>query len=39
MYMCILYTNMYIYVYINRGKIQINEFERHSLPLPFNSDW
>ena len=23
----------------NRGKIQINEFERHSLPLPFNSDW
>ena len=23
----------------NRGKIQINEFERHSLPLPFKSDW
>ena len=23
----------------NRGRIQINEFERHSLPLPFNSDW
>ena len=20
-------------------RIQINEFERHSLPLPFNSDW
>ena len=23
----------------NRGRIQINEFEWHSLPLPFNSDW
>ena len=23
----------------NRGRIQINEFEQHSLPLPFNSDW
>ena len=21
------------------GRIQINEFERHSLPLPFNFDW
>ena len=23
----------------NRERIQINEFERHSLHLPFNSDW
>ena len=23
----------------NRGRIQINEFERHSLPLPFSFDW
>ena len=23
----------------NRGRIQINESEPHSLPLPFNSDW
>ena len=23
----------------NRGRIQIIEFERHSLPLPFNSDY
>ena len=23
----------------NRGRIQINEFEWHSLPLPFNSNW
>ena len=23
----------------HRGRIQINEFEWHSLPLPFNSDW
>ena len=23
----------------NRGRIQINEFERHSLALPFSSDW
>ena len=23
----------------NKGRIQINEFERHSSPPPFNSDW
>ena len=23
----------------NRGRIQINEFQRHSLPLPFNCNW